>query len=898
MSNFLCTVLFICINSFFLNAQNHQATFDVTVPRFQLNEIDTMYVDVELKGATQFPIYFQAHLQNTSLTNGNYIINNAQLFFLSNGIQQVEIIFSRDQNFMPEQYDLIFEEAVNTGVICLQCTNQLTVWEAALQPTQLSRGDVMVVGYNANNGNCTGNSGSDLIHLVALKELHQGTTIDLIDNGWERGQPNRFGDTEGAWRLTLDKVSIPAGKVFSLQLESSISACNFHNTDWTFSDLSTIGNSTFNLNNGGDQFFLAQGGIWSSGQIGVLHDAEYTGGRWLSAFNSNLNGWASVGGNLSTQASVLPPWLHCYATTPFIRTDFMGYSGNRTATSKEGWLLRLTDASNWIAFSDCQDYNLNFTLDSIGILPSSTSSKTLYWTGAESTNWFACSNWSEWRIPTAQDTVIIGTQAQRDCSISAINSSGNSAKCKHLEISHRGLKIEQRKDSLHIGGHLVLSNGVLDLGMGGSLLLEGNFIKTTASALFNSSYGEVCFQGRQRQEINSTDSLSFYQLKVNKQNDHLYLMQSNLCITDSLSLERGNFINRAGYLIYLDSNLQVKGASAASYIDGPIIKITRALIQDSFSFPCGNQGVFAPIKFEQQYARTATYLCNYYYTGHPYRTVDPNHLDSISKTEYWVFEQLQDSITPVKLTLYWHPNSNLQQKMPLIAYLALVKNNQPLAWKQVPFSYRNGSITSGVLESMLIGQYGIFSFGFQHKNLPAKLRSFKVENNKGTALLEWECTEDEQQLTYSVERSLDGIDFESIEKVPSKLSLGIHSYSTTDKVLASGLYYYRLKLIDSKIQYSPIKSINLTSDIYESTPVTAYPNPFSDKLIIALNNPKRMQVLLELRDLYGNIVLQQQSTNTREIPLLTTALKAGLYYLSIQTAENGNEVIPVIKVGW
>ena len=59
--------------------------------------------------------------------------------------------------------------------------------------TILQPGDLAVLGVIANNGDCGGESGEDLVAFVCFKDILPNTTIDLTDNGFARVNPGAGG---------------------------------------------------------------------------------------------------------------------------------------------------------------------------------------------------------------------------------------------------------------------------------------------------------------------------------------------------------------------------------------------------------------------------------------------------------------------------------------------------------------------------------------------------------------------------------------------------------------------------------------------------------------------------------------------------------------------------------
>ncbi|MEO0337655.1 MAG: gliding motility-associated C-terminal domain-containing protein [Bacteroidota bacterium] len=242
--------------------------------------------------------------------------------------------------------------------------------------TVLEPGDLLVLGANTNNGACMGGNGEDRISFVCFKDIEPGTTIDITDNGWERLNPNTFGNSESIVRMTRTGNTIPAGTIISILLPA-VGGDYFGtapDSNWDFTPLNTLANLV-NLNAGGDQLIFMQGGTWfdgsSTGLAGFSQDATYTGGRILFGFNTSTTWNAFVD---DTQNSGLPPEIaSCFNMAPAgSASDYLSYNGPFTEATQLEWINRVSDPNNWQSFADCATYQAP-----LGTIPVATSGISL-----------------------------------------------------------------------------------------------------------------------------------------------------------------------------------------------------------------------------------------------------------------------------------------------------------------------------------------------------------------------------------------------------------------------------------------------------------------------------------------------------------------------------------------
>ncbi|HVG42477.1 MAG TPA: T9SS type A sorting domain-containing protein, partial [Chitinophagaceae bacterium] len=135
--------------------------------------------------------------------------------------------------------------------------------------------------------------------------------------------------------------------------------------------------------------------------------------------------------------------------------------------------------------------------------------------------------------------------------------------------------------------------------------------------------------------------------------------------------------------------------------------------------------------------------------------------------------------------------------------------------------------------------------------LPVRFIDFygKVLSDKSVQLT-WEAITDEQHDYFEVERSADGIHFNTIGKVLNNVP-----YQYVDKAPISGINFYRIKQIDKNRNslYSKIVKLNVQS----RATVTTYPNPVTNTIKVKWTGAINEAITLQVTDLQGRIVYKQ-----------------------------------------
>jgi len=149
--------------------------------------------------------------------------------------------------------------------------------------------------------------------------------------------------------------------------------------------------------------------------------------------------------------------------------------------------------------------------------------------------------------------------------------------------------------------------------------------------------------------------------------------------------------------------------------------------------------------------------------------------------------------------------------------------------------------------------------------------------------------------SFEIERSTDGVAFDSIGAVAATASLPGSSgtqqnYLYYDTRPLSPVDYYRLKVIDSNGGYTYSKIVVVGMD--ETSGITVFPNPATDMLYIQLT-AQTGPIELELHDSAGKLVRTvrlQPAGGVVSTSMDISGLARGVYYLS-----TGEKNIPIVK---
>ncbi len=165
--------------------------------------------------------------------------------------------------------------------------------------------------------------------------------------------------------------------------------------------------------------------------------------------------------------------------------------------------------------------------------------------------------------------------------------------------------------------------------------------------------------------------------------------------------------------------------------------------------------------------------------------------------------------------------------------------------------------------------------------LPIELLSFTAKVKYGYVQFNWVTATENNNDYFNIERSVDGINFTSIDKIKGAgNSTQVSNYSTIDYIPLNGISYYRLKQTDydGKISYSKIEAVNVK--IRDNFVFNIYPNPFSSETVLHTNeNLKKASVVVY--NFCGQIVHKIKNISGNTIALDCKKISNGLYFIHL-----------------
>lgn len=404
--------------------------------------------------------------------------------------------------------------------------------------------------------------------------------------------------------------------------------------------------------------------------------------------------------------------------------------------------------------------------------------------------------------------------------------------------------------------------------------------------VFLNSAGSIVFNGTSEQILGGTAATTFYDLEIdNSTVGGGVTVNKAATIQNTLTLTDGFFRTSAGNQLIMSAGSTASSGSNASYVDGPMQKIGNT----AFSFPLGNGGVWARLTIGAPSSSSA-FEARYYYSSYSNTSslsATPTPLlNNVSTIEYWTLERVSGT---GKVTVQLHWENAIRSQINDCADLKLARWSGG-AWENTFNTAGSGScVTAGFISSgAALSEYvGPLTFGSLAANptnpLPITLQSFDVRVVDDVVLLNWVTATELNNDYFTIEKSLDGRQFELLAKVQGKgTTFNSSEYTIRDINPYQGYSYYRLKQTD----FDGTTEIIDIASIYYDKRITSriFPNPVTDNRVnIRLEDSTAGEVRIQFVNQMGHIVYYTTAARLeggQDIVLdLPADLQAGLYFV-------------------
>ena len=176
---------------------------------------------------------------------------------------------------------------------------------------------------------------------------------------------------------------------------------------------------------------------------------------------------------------------------------------------------------------------------------------------------------------------------------------------------------------------------------------------------------------------------------------------------------------------------------------------------------------------------------------------------------------------------------------------------------------------------------------YSAESLPVVLEQFDAQKEGNTVALTWNTATEEKSLYFEVQRSTNGVQWQTLGKVAAAGSSAVPQYYRFIDERPAVTNYYRLNMVnEGDSGYSDVRYVAFDRPRWE---VEAGPNPCTDVLCLSIAaNAKDMHCDLRVTDLLGRVVDEQHrvewpASGSYTIP--TGQWPPGAYYIQISSEE-------------
>jgi hypothetical protein len=467
-----------------------------------------------------------------------------------------------------------------------------------------------------------------------------------------------------------------------------------------------------------------------------------------------------------------------------------------------------------------------------------------------------------------------------------------------LKFKMDGSSIMDVKGNIDLLG--AASSGKIELALKNTaaLYIGKNFLRNaspnTYGILNGAGSSTVHYKGSSVQQIaknlgSGTDGFIYQNITINNgfSASPQLSMEGSVVVNGTLTLTDGNVQTTSSNYLEVASGGAISGGSIDSHIIGPLRKTGNS----AFTFVVGNGTYFGKIGISAP-SSSSTFQAEYSWQTYADLINKDASLVEISSLEYWTLDRVSGSGTS-RITLHWDNANN--HGIFNTSDLVVCKYNSGLGkWEDLGQSatsggtgFSSGSVTSNISPS----SFSPFAFGSitSSNPLPVELLYFEAEEKNGTVELNWATASEINNRYFSIERSLNAIDFEEITKVEgSGNSSVIIEYMAKDENPLLGTIYYRLKQVDfnGAYSYSDIVPLNIEKIADENIEWIIYPNPvskYSDLLLESCSFNENIKI--QLYDALGQLIYQAYPTNNYKFTISSNILSGfpeGIYHILIQ----------------
>jgi len=441
---------------------------------------------------------------------------------------------------------------------------------------------------------------------------------------------------------------------------------------------------------------------------------------------------------------------------------------------------------------------------------------------------------------------------------------------------------------------------------------------SAAAIVFGSNTGTANLTGSSLQTINggsgSTPPPVFTRLVVANTGGGVTLNNISINVSKNLALTSGLLNTSTSYILtMLNGSTTAPGnALSTTYVNGPMRYQKSSSGATTMNFPIGASPDCRPAVLVVSHTNGTLYTYTAQVFDASARALGwtlPPTVDHVSNFHYWTIDRTNAAGTNVPktdlsgnqaITLFYGSNDLVLDG----GKLTVCKNTYTAmtAWIDIGGAggpAPNGSNLTGSVSSTntptVFNSFSTFTIGNMIGGmnvLPTQLLFFHAKPNNNLVDLTWATATESNSKEFTVERSRDGANFGTLQKVSTKAINGssntVLNYATQDLDPYTGTSFYRLKQtdLDGSYKYSDIVTVNFD----KRSLITVYPNPTRGTVYIRGIDVNQTSVRVEWYDLSGKVIAQEVVPAAYGAAQLNPHFNNGVYVLKVISSDGSFKI--------
>ncbi|WP_215238955.1 right-handed parallel beta-helix repeat-containing protein [Dyadobacter helix] len=485
------------------------------------------------------------------------------------------------------------------------------------------------------------------------------------------------------------------------------------------------------------------------------------------------------------------------------------------------------------------------------------------WLGATSTDWDVATNWGCGTVPISTTNVFVGSFAVR---MPVVNITD--ATCNNLAI--------------YSGASLTISAGKT-LDINGDAENEGTFTASGKTVFSGESqkipsgiYENLQIAGTGTMTLDGEVSVSG---ELTLTTGYVELDENDILIEDGGSITGGS---SSSFIVTNSTGKLKQGGLGTGGITGPIV------------FPIGTTALsYTPVTItntgtQDVYGVRVITGVNSEYDDSEIPSGAAQTTNNVNKT--WFLSEGTEGGSQVTLDFHWNSSDEQSGFVRTACFASHYLDNK---WTAGATASAQGS-NPYYISLTGITQFSPFGVGSEGSVLPLTLLSFNASASEEQVSLTWETVNEVNFAGFDIEAASNAVNFKKIgykEAQKNNLVTRATYQFSTDHLTSSGIYYYRLKMIDTdgKFAYSKMQSVRYNTKV---TDYQLFPNPVTgDQLSLRSAQKKTGTVQIKIVDITGRQLHQSTVNNSLpdgyfSIPV-KNLVKGTNYLLQVTELETG-----------